>query len=86
MIKKISIIIPIYNEQNNIINLIEEIRIALKNNINYEIIVVNDGSDDNTLKVLESIKKNVIVINHKKKYGQSIGLKTGIIHAKNEKC
>ena len=84
MIKKISIIIPIYNEQNNIINLIEEIRIALKNNINYEIIVVNDGSDDNTLKVLESIKKNVIVINHKKKYGQSIGLKTGIIHAKNE--
>ena len=84
MIKKISIIIPIYNEQNNITSLIEEIRVALKNKINYEIIVVNDGSDDNTLKVLQTIRKSITVISHKKKYGQSIGLKTGIINAKNE--
>ena len=84
MIKKISIIIPVYNEQDNIINLIEEIRTTLKNKINYEIIVVNDGSDDNTLKVLKAIRKSIIVINHKNNYGQSIGLRTGIMHAKNE--
>ena len=84
MIKKISIIIPIYNEQDNIINLIEEVMAALKNKINYEIIIVNDGSDDSTLEVLKAVRKNIIVISHKKNYGQSIGLRTGIIHAKNE--
>ena len=87
MINKISIIIPIYNEENNITNLIEEIRVSLKNKVNYEIVVVNDGSDDNTFQVLKELKKNrknILVINHKKNYGQSIGLKTGINHAKHE--
>ena len=84
MIKKISIIIPIYNEQDNIINLIEEIKDALNSKINYEIIVVNDGSDDNTLKVLKAVRANILVISHKKNYGQSISLRTGIMRAKNE--
>ena len=87
MIRSISIVIPIYNEQNNIIQLIKEVRSALEKKINYEIIIIDDGSDDNTYEVvnkIKKIKKNVNIISHKKNYGQSIALRTGIIEANNE--
>ena len=87
MIRDISIVIPIYNEQYNIIQLIKEVRASLEKKINYEIIIVDDGSDDNTYEVLNKIKKNnknITIISHKKNYGQSIGLRTGIIEANSE--
>ena len=57
MIRDISIVIPIYNEQDNIIQLIKEVRASLEKKINYEIIIVDDGSDDNTYEVVNKIKK-----------------------------
>ena len=87
MIRDISIVIPIYNEQDNIIQLIKEVRASLEKKINYEIIIVDDGSDDNTYEVLNEIKKinkTITIISHKKNYGQSIGLRTGIIKANSE--
>ena len=87
MIKKISIVIPVFNEQHNIIKLIKEIEHALSRKIIYEIIVVDDGSNDETQKVLQEFshkQKNTFIVTHKKNYGQSIGLKTGILNAKNE--
>ena len=87
MIRDISIVIPIYNEQDNIIQLIKEIRDTLEKKINYEIIIVDDGSDDKTYEVVKKIKKinkNITIISHKKNYGQSIGLRTGIIEANSE--
>ena len=87
MIRDISIVIPIYNEQDNIIQLIKEVRASLEKKINYEIIIVDDGSDDNTYEVvnkINKINKNINIISHKKNYGQSIGLRTGIIEANSE--
>ena len=87
MIRDISIVIPIYNEQDNIIQLIKEVRASLEKKINYEIIIVDDGSDDNTYEAVNKIKKNnknITIISHKKNYGQSIGLRTGIIEANSE--
>ena len=49
---KISIIIPIYNEESNILNLLNSIK---KNNYkNLEIIIVDDGSTDSTKKKLKN--------------------------------
>ena len=51
---KISVIIPTYNEQNTIKEILKKVKsIKLKK----EIIVINDGSTDNTSKILKSLKK-----------------------------
>lgn len=82
MINNISIVIPVLNEERNIINLITEIKKNLEKKIKYEIIIVDDGSSDNTHNVLlKYLKKNkkVLVYKHKKNYGQSVSLRTGIM-------
>jgi dolichol-phosphate mannosyltransferase len=82
MISNISIVIPVLNEERNIINLITEIKQNLEKKIKYEIIIVDDGSSDNTHNVLlKYLKKNkkVLVFKHKKNYGQSVSLRTGIM-------
>ena len=57
---KLSIIIPAKNEEGNLEGTIKEINnILLKNNIQHEIIVINDHSSDNTLKILNLLKNNI---------------------------
>ena len=83
----ISIIIPVLNEESNIINLITEIKQTLEKKIKYEIVIVDDGSTDNTYNnLLNYLKSNkeVLVLKHKINYGQSISLRTGIIHASSD--
>ena len=64
-----SIVIPIYNESENISNLISEIENNLDFN-NYEIIVVNDCSTDKTRKILKNINSNKFkTINLKERSG-----------------
>jgi len=82
----ISIVIPVHNEANNIRGLINEIKM-LSLNYPYEIIVVDDGSNDNTFIVLSEIKKNtpqLKIIRHKERYGQSAAIITGVMHARGE--
>lgn len=82
----ISIVIPVFNEGKNIINLIDEIEKVMKNIIAFEILVVDDGSTDNTYKqILKKMKifKDVKILKHNKNYGQSISLRTGIVQAKH---
>ncbi len=81
----ISIIIPVYNENNNIVKLIEEIILVIK--IDIEIIVVDDCSTDETFKNVKSLTKKypkLKLIRHNKNYGQSISLRTGILASKKE--
>ena len=70
MIRDISIVIPIYNEQDNIIQLIREVRDTLEKKINFEIIIVDDGSDDKTYEVVKKIKKILILSAIKKIMGK----------------
>ena len=73
-----SIVIPVYNEQDNISKLILEIYSAdIKN---FELIIVDDASNDNTIKILEKlkIKYEFKIIKLDTNSGQSIAIKTGI--------
>ena len=80
MWKKISIILPIYNESGNILPLYDEICDEMKRDsskINIEIIFVNDGSMDNSWNEICDIKeydKSVVAINLQRNYGQSTAL------------
>ena len=77
----VSLVIPLYNEEKNIIPLVSKIDAALKD-YSYEIILVNDGSTDNTQPKLQQLNHaNVIIIELQKNYGQSIALAAGIDHA-----
>jgi len=77
----LSIIIPVYNEEENVILLTEQIEKALVD-YKYEIIFVDDASSDKTVKALKSLNNlKVHTIELKKNYGQSLALAAGIDHA-----
>jgi len=77
-----SIIIPAYNEQKTIKKVILNVQEALKK-LDYELLVVNDGSSDNTQEIVKSMK-GVRLINHVHNKGYGAALKTGAKEAKGE--
>ena len=87
MHSKISVVIPIYNEEGNIINLIDEL-IPIVDKNGGEIIIVDDNSNDASRDLILKKKNNVnieiLLLEHAKQYGQSAGLLTGIKAAKND--
>jgi len=78
---KLSLVISVYNEEANVIPLTEKITESLKG-FDYEVIFVDDGSQDNTVKNILSIRDlHVVLIRFKKNYGQSSALAAGIDYA-----
>ncbi|WP_333878920.1 glycosyltransferase family 2 protein [Methylobacter sp.] len=78
---KVSIVVPVYNEADNISALIAEIVEAMSGAEAYEIIYVDDGSKDNTAAVLKQIQQDVgmlRVIHHQQSCGQSTAIYTGV--------
>jgi glycosyltransferase involved in cell wall biosynthesis len=74
---KLSVVVPCYNEQNTIAQLIRSVRSA--SDLNLEIIVVNDASSDGTRKILEGeLRAEIdIVIHHEHNQGKGAALRTG---------
>ncbi len=88
--KELSIIIPAYNEEGNLVPLVEEIADHLSNleiTPNYEIIIVNDCSKDQTLQEAKSLMSShprLHVYTHEKQGGKSAALKTAFRVAQGE--
>lgn len=83
----ISIILPVYNEQNNIKKTIDSVLdFFYKSSLPFEIIAVNDGSHDATTNVLADYQgeKNVLVISHPKNLGYGAALRSGFNQAKGD--
>ena len=77
-------VVTVYNEEENIQPLIDDISDAVEN-FEYEIVYVDDGSTDNTLATLKSIKHDRLkVVEFRKNYGQSLALMAGIDYATGE--
>jgi dolichol-phosphate mannosyltransferase len=79
---KISIIIPCHNEEKTIKKLLNKVlEVQLPENWKKEIIVVDDGSNDNTKNILKKYKDKVKIIFKNKNEGKGAALKEGLKHA-----
>ena len=83
--RELSVIIPVHNEENNILSLTDEICKALDDLVNYEIIYVDDGSTDETrAKIIQLTSRlgNIRLVEHDIRGGQSAALYNGVVAAK----
>lgn len=80
----LSIVVPLYNEQDNVVLLTEKIHESLKG-YNYQIVYVDDFSTDQTRKVVLEMDDSLVhLIQLKKNYGQSLALAAGIDYAQGD--
>ncbi len=80
----LSIIVPVYNEEENVGLLTQKIHESLEG-YHYELIYIDDFSTDQTKKVIRDMKDpKVVLVELKKNYGQSLALAAGIDTAKGE--
>lgn len=81
---ELSVVVCVYNEEDNVHPLIERISEALVD-YSYEIVYVDDGSTDNTLTNLKAINhKGLRIVEFRKNYGQSLALMAGIDYAEGK--
>ncbi len=84
---KLSIIIPIYNEQESLESLFKELTDIFAHQSETEVIFINDGSTDKTLSILENKIKDCSrwkIINLYRNYGKSVALQAGFDTARGE--
>lgn len=84
----ISIVVPLYNEEESLPHLIEWIeRVMNENNFSYEVLLIDDGSKDNSWSVIESIMErnsNVKGVKFRRNYGKSAALNVGFERVKGD--
>ncbi len=82
---KVSVVVPAYNEAVNILFLIEEFDVFIKKHKNYEVILVDDGSEDGTADIAEGYKRAYLrVVRHKTNLGKTQAIISGtkVAHGK----
>ena len=87
-LKSLSIVVPIFNEAESIIPLCDQLTENLKvSRTKYEMILVNDGSNDGSQEKIDACKKtwqNVVGLRLKRNLGKAAALQLGFAKAKNE--
>jgi Glycosyltransferases involved in cell wall biogenesis len=83
----LSIIIPVYNEEENCGLLVDQIRTALSDLQDFEVILVNDGSKDKSGEILDSIcaqDKRFKAVHFRRNFGQTAAMMAGIDYASGD--
>jgi glycosyltransferase involved in cell wall biosynthesis len=79
---KISVVIPVYNERNTILTILDKVR---KQDLDKEIIIVDDGSNDGTREILNNLDfPEVRIFFHEKNLGKGAALATGFEKARGD--
>lgn len=87
---KVSIVIPVYNEEDSLVPLYETLQATLDNapDFEWEAVLVNDGSSDSSLEVLKRLAQehpeHLCVVSLRRNFGQTAAIAAGIDHAKGE--
>jgi glycosyltransferase involved in cell wall biosynthesis len=85
---KYSIVVPLHNEQENVTDLYDRLKAVMEaNGETFEIVLVDDGSDDSTfglLREIAAVDSRVTVVKLRRNFGQTAGLAAGFDHARGE--
>jgi len=84
--KDLSLVIPTYNEEENLRPLAEEIRTALSDTgLDYEVLFIDDGSKDRSFAILQELAaedEHIVAIRFRRNYGQTAAFAAGFDHAR----
>lgn len=81
----LSIVIPVFNEEKTVDQLLKNVlAVKLPLKIKKEIIVIDDGSTDQTRNILNSLKRDFILISHDKNKGKGAAVRNGFSQAKGD--
>ncbi len=85
---KYSIVVPLHNEQENVTDLYDRLKAVMEiNGESFEIVLVDDGSNDKTfamLREIAAVDSRVTVVKLRRNFGQTAGLAAGFDHARGE--
>lgn len=76
-IKKLSILVPVYNEEKTLEQVLEKLN-ALDLSCNKEIIIIDDSSADNSRKIMEKFRDRMTILFHKENMGKGAAIQTGL--------
>jgi dolichol-phosphate mannosyltransferase len=77
----VSVVVPVHDEAENVEPLLKEVRAALEGHVDFEVVCVDDGSDDETADRLASLAESwprLRVVHHPRRKGQSAALVSGV--------
>ena len=83
----LSVVVPVFNERDNVLPLIAEITAALRGKVDFEIVYVDDASRDDTVSILKAAKAanpELRVLQHHTQSGQSTAIRNGVKAARGE--
>lgn len=86
-VRLLSVVIPLFNEAENVAPLVESVRNALDEYCQWELVLVDDGSTDGTAAIasrLAALDRRVSVIRLARNYGQTLAMQAGFDHALGE--
>ena len=84
---ELSVVVPVFNEQDNIAPLLAEIAAALRGQVDFEIVYVDDASSDGSGNALTAAKANypeLRVLRHRVQSGQSTAIRNGVKAARGQ--
>ena len=85
-LRRLTVVVPVYNERNTLVEIVRRMRaVELPDDVQREIIIVDDGSDDGTRDVLKQLGDNTVrIVLHDRNRGKGAAVRTGIEHAKGD--
>jgi len=87
-VPKYSIVVPLHNEQENVTDLYDRLKVVMEGHgETFEIVLVDDGSSDQTfamLREIAAVDSRVTVVKLRRNFGQTAGLAAGFDHARGE--
>ncbi len=85
--KTVNIIVPVYNEEQNIAALFEAIKTNIPDKYRFKVVFINDGSTDNSLEEIKKLKENnpeIHLISFTRNFGHQIAIFAGLEHCEGD--